>query len=41
MRSRLRDLLHDSHDEFLPGTRYGEWFTPDRDMIRNALGPVG
>jgi arylsulfatase A-like enzyme len=41
MRSRLTDLLHDSHDEFLPGTRYGEWFTKDRDMIRNAVGPVG
>jgi arylsulfatase A-like enzyme len=41
MRGRLRDLLHDSHDEFLPGTRYGEWFTPDRDMVRNAVGPVG
>jgi hypothetical protein len=41
MRSRLADLLHDSHDDFLPGTKYGEWFTRDRDMIRNAVGPVG
>lgn len=40
LRSRLRDLLQDSHDEFLPGDRYAEWMTPDRDIIRNALGPL-
>ena len=40
LRSRLKDLLHDAHDDFLPGTQYGEWFTPDRNLIRNALGPT-
>ena len=40
LRSRLKDLLHDAHDDFLPGTQYGEWFTPDRNLIRNALGPI-
>jgi len=40
LRSRLKDLLKEAHDEFLPGNRYGEWFTTDRDLIRTALGPV-
>ena len=40
LRSRLKDLLHDSHDDFLPGNRYAEWFTPQRDLVRNALGPM-
>jgi arylsulfatase A-like enzyme len=40
LRSRLKDLLADSKDEFVPGTTYGTWFTPDRDMVRNAVGPV-
>jgi arylsulfatase A-like enzyme len=40
MRSRLRDLLREAHDEFPPGTKYAEWFTPARDLVRNALGPV-
>jgi hypothetical protein len=40
LRARLKDLLAEAHDEFLPGTRYGEWFTLDRDLIRNALGPI-
>ena len=40
LRSRLDDLLKEAHDEFLPGTRYGEWFTPERNLIRTALGPV-
>jgi hypothetical protein len=40
LRSRLKDLLKEAHDEFLPGDRYGEWFTRDRDLIRTALGPV-
>jgi len=26
LRSRLADLLHDSHDDFPPGTKYAEWF---------------
>lgn len=41
LRSRLKDLLHDSRDEFLPGVRYGEWFTTARNMVRNAAGPLG
>lgn len=41
LRSRLRDLLRESHDDFLPGNRYAEWFTPERDVVRNALGPLG
>jgi arylsulfatase A-like enzyme len=40
LRSRLRDLLRESHDEFLPGNRFAEWLTPRRDMTRNALGPL-
>jgi arylsulfatase A-like enzyme len=40
LRSRLKDLLNESHDEFPPGTAYAEWFTPERDMVRNALGPL-
>ena len=41
MRSHLRDLLHESHDDFPPGTTYAQWFTAERDMVRNALGPIG
>ncbi|MCX6633805.1 MAG: sulfatase [Acidobacteria bacterium] len=40
LRSRLGDLLKEAHDEFLPGTRYGDWFTPERNLVRTALGPV-
>jgi arylsulfatase A-like enzyme len=40
MRGRLKDLLADAHDNFPPGTAYREWFTMDRDMVRNAAGPV-
>jgi arylsulfatase A-like enzyme len=39
LRARLKDLLHEANDEFLPGDRYGEWFTPDRNLTRNAKGP--
>ncbi len=41
LRGRLKDLLAESHDEFPPGTAYADWFTPERDMLRNAAGPVG
>jgi arylsulfatase A-like enzyme len=41
MRSRLAELLRETHDEFLPGDRYGEWFTRERNMVRNAVGRVG
>ncbi|MBI3683160.1 MAG: sulfatase [Acidobacteria bacterium] len=40
LRARLKDLLAESHDEFFPGDRFSEWFTPQRDQVRNALGPV-
>jgi len=40
LRLRLKDLLAESRDEFPPGTAYAEWFTPERDMVRNALGPL-
>jgi arylsulfatase A-like enzyme len=40
LRLRLKDLLAESRDEFPPGSAYAEWFTPERDMVRNALGPL-
>jgi len=40
LRSRLKDLLNESHDEFFPGDRFAEWLTPERDFLRNALGPL-
>jgi hypothetical protein len=41
LRGRLRDLLRESHDDFPAGASYAQWFTPERNMVRNALGPVG
>ncbi len=40
LRTRLGELLREAHDAFLPGDRYAEWFTRDRDLVRNALGPL-
>jgi arylsulfatase A-like enzyme len=40
LRSRMQDLLKESHDEFLPGTAYREWFTLERDLVKTAAGPV-
>ena len=40
MRSRLKDFLVAAHDEFLPGTAYGDWFDDERNLIRTGLGPV-
>lgn len=40
LRSRLRELLEETRDDFSPGTAYAQWLTPDRDVIRTALGPV-
>jgi arylsulfatase A-like enzyme len=40
LRGRLRDLLRESHDEIPPGTAYGEWLTPQRNFVRNGLGPI-
>jgi len=40
LRSTLRELLADAHDEFLPGTAYADWFDDQRNLVRTALGPV-
>ena len=40
MRSRLQDLLAAAHDDFLPGTAYGDWYDGERNLIRTGLGPV-
>ena len=36
----MKDLLKDAHDEFLPGTKYAEWFDDQRNVIRTGLGPI-
>jgi arylsulfatase A-like enzyme len=41
LRERLKDLLAAAHDDFLPGTAYGEWYDGRRNLIRTGLGPVG
>ncbi len=40
MRKALKDLLAQAHDDFLPGTRYADWYDDERNLIRTALGPV-
>ncbi|MGB3861064.1 MAG: hypothetical protein WA915_03200, partial [Candidatus Aminicenantaceae bacterium] len=40
MRSRLKDFLAAAHDDFLPGTAYGDWYDDRRNLIRTGLGPV-
>lgn len=35
--TRLKDLLHEAHDEFLPGTAYADWLTIDRNFKHTAL----
>ena len=40
LRGRLKDLLAEAHDDFLPGTAYGEWYDDRRNLIRTGLGPV-
>jgi arylsulfatase A-like enzyme len=40
LRSRLSDLLATAHDDFRPGTGYGEWFGDRRNLVRTGLGPV-
>jgi arylsulfatase A-like enzyme len=40
MRASLKDLLAESHDDFPPGTAYRQWFTLERNMVRNAVGKV-
>jgi arylsulfatase A-like enzyme len=41
LRDRLKDLLAVAHDDFRPGTGYGEWYDNLRNLIRTGLGPVG
>jgi len=40
LRARLKDLLAEAHDEFLPGTAYADWYDKERNLVRNALGPI-
>ena len=40
LRGRLKELLTEAHDEFLPGTEYADWYDDKRGLIRTALGPV-
>ena len=39
-RQNMKDLLAEAHDEFLPGTAYGEWYDKERNLIKTGLGPV-
>jgi arylsulfatase A-like enzyme len=41
LRSRMKDLLALAHDDFRPGTGYGEWYDDKRNLLRTGLGPVG
>jgi arylsulfatase A-like enzyme len=41
LRGRLKDFLAAAHDDFLPGTAYGDWYDDRRNLIRTGLGPVG
>ena len=40
MRRKLKDLLTEAHDEFLPGTEYAKWYDNERNLLRTALGPI-
>ncbi|UCD29979.1 MAG: hypothetical protein JSV03_05755, partial [Planctomycetota bacterium] len=40
LRARLKDLLADAHDEFLPGTAYTDWYDRERNLVKTGLGPV-
>jgi arylsulfatase A-like enzyme len=40
LRSRLTELLAAAHDDFRPGTGYGEWYTDLRELVKTGLGPV-
>lgn len=40
LRSRLSELLAAAHDDFRPGTGYGEWYDDRRNLVRTGLGPV-
>jgi arylsulfatase A-like enzyme len=40
LRSRLKDLLAEAHDTFMPGTGYAEWYDAQRNLVRTGLGPI-
>ena len=40
LESRLKELLAEAHDEFLPGNHYVDWVDGERNVIRTGLGPV-
>jgi len=40
LRPRLSELLAAAHDDFRPGTGYGDWYDDCRNLVRTALGPV-
>lgn len=40
LRSRLKDLMTEAHDTFLPGTAYADWYDDQRNLVRTGLGPV-
>ncbi len=40
MRKKLKELLAQAHDDFLPGTAYADWYDKERNLICTALGPV-
>jgi arylsulfatase A-like enzyme len=40
LRGRLAELLGAAHDDFAPGTAYGEWYDKERNLVRTGFGPV-
>jgi arylsulfatase A-like enzyme len=40
LRKRLKALMAEAHDEFLPGTAYADWYDDARVLTHTALGPV-
>jgi arylsulfatase A-like enzyme len=40
MRAKMKELLSQAHDEFLPGTAYADWYDDKRNLIKTGLGPV-
>ena len=40
LRDRLEQLMAQAHDGFPPGSAYADWYDPERNLLRTALGPV-
>lgn len=40
LREVLRDLLRESHDDFMAGPAYASWYDAERNIIRTGRGPV-